>query len=283
MHWNAEQILWATVLAAHLVLLVVLLGKDRSSRFPWFTVATAFSAVHLIVDHLLNGKLTTVAFYWQSYSAILVSSVLAVLVLAELARRVFSSGKAGLILKPKGWAGWIMLLAGLTAVAVWFWGPWPSLAALKAQPQELPLLLTVLTAIKSQLFVGLLTVEVGLLMRIFGKRFGFGWKSHPEQIALGLSTYALGYLAVLATTDIIKHTVHLTSRAQYDHIVKLFERLDDARFALWLLVLIWWCVWLWRDDPDGSATSGAAEGAPVLAGPPTLEGEATTDEADSIS
>ncbi len=34
MHWNIEQIIWALVLAAHLVLLVVLLGRDqRASRF----------------------------------------------------------------------------------------------------------------------------------------------------------------------------------------------------------------------------------------------------------
>ena len=35
MHWNIEQILWAFVLAAHLVLLIVLMGRDRIRRFPF--------------------------------------------------------------------------------------------------------------------------------------------------------------------------------------------------------------------------------------------------------
>src|ERR1700679_617163 len=101
MHLTVEQIVWALVLTGHLVLLVVLLGRDRISRFPWFTAAITVSTVHLIADHLLHGKLTSLAFYWQTYSAILLESILGILVLVELTRRVFSSGKAGLILKPK--------------------------------------------------------------------------------------------------------------------------------------------------------------------------------------
>src|ERR1700678_1988485 len=101
MHLTVEEILWALVLAGHLILLVVLLGRDRASRFPWLTAAIAVSAVHLIADHLLHGKLTTIAFYWQSYGAILLVSILGLLVLVELARRVFSNCKSGLILNTK--------------------------------------------------------------------------------------------------------------------------------------------------------------------------------------
>lgn len=277
MHLNLEQILWALVLAAHLVLLVVLLGRDRSSRFPWFTAAIGLSSAHLIADHLLSGKLTTIAFYWQSYSAVLIGSILSFLVLVELARAVFASGKAGLKLTARAWAGWTLVLVILAGNAVWFWGPWPSMAALKGNPQQLPILLLVLSGIKSELFVALVAVMLGLLLRIFGKRFGFGWRSHPEQIALGLSTYSLGFLAVLATTDIIKHTVHLTSREQYDHIVRIFAKLDNARFALWAVVLIWWSVWLWLDEPGepGASGSGAApQEEPARTGPnPSLEAE----------
>jgi hypothetical protein len=271
MHWNFEQVLWALVLAAHLVLLIVLLGRDRSSRFPWFTAAIGFSAVHLIADHLLHGKLTTLAFYWQSYTAILVDTILGLLVLIELCRRVFSSGKAGRILNARGWLGWILVTGCIAVSAVWFWGPWPAWKALTQEPKQLPLLLVVLTAMKGQLFLSIVTVEIGLLLRIFGKRFGYGWRSHAQQIALGLSTYALGFLAVQITTDIMKRHLHLTSREQYEHIVRLFSNLDNGRFALWFLVLAWWIVWLWRDDPDDPSHAGGALEAvedPVLAGPP---------------
>ena len=130
MHWNFEQILWALVLAAHLVLLIVLLGRDRSSRFPWFTAAIGFSTVHLIADHLLHGKLTTLAFYWQTYTAILVETILGLLVLSEVCRRILSSGKSGRILNAKGWLGWILVTGSIAIGAGWAWGPWPAWKAL---------------------------------------------------------------------------------------------------------------------------------------------------------
>lgn len=268
MHWNTEQILWVLVLAAHLVLLIVLLGRDRTGRFPWFSAAIALSTVHLIADHLLNGKLTTLAFYWQTYSVVLVESILGIFVLIELARHVFANCKAPILLNYKGWLGWTMVTVGVALGAIWLWGPWPTWKALNAEPKQLPLLLVVLTAMKSLHLLAILTVEVALLLRIFGKRFGSGWRSHDQQIALGLSTYALGFLAVQATTDIIKRTVHLTSRDQYEHIVRLFSNLDNGRFALWILVLIWWIVWLWRNEPgETSASSVSVSESSALAEP----------------
>ena len=272
MHLNVEQILWALVLAAHLILLVVLLGRDRTSRFRWFTAAIALSTVHLIADHLLHGKLTSLAFYWQTYTTVLLDSILAIFVLIELTGHVFSECKTGIVLNSKGWLGWTLVTIGLAIGAVWLWGPWPTWQALSAEPKQMPLLLVVLTALKSQLFVAIVTVEVALLLRIFGKRFGSGWKSHDQQIALGLSTYALGFLVVQATTDTIKRTVHLSSRDQYEHIVRLFSNLDNGRFALWLLVILWWIFWLWRDEPGSDATL-AAVSLPVTADPPRLEAE----------
>ena len=270
MHWNTEQILWACVLAAHLALLIVLLGRDRAGRFRWFTAAIALSTVHLIADHLLHGKLTTIAFYWQSYTANILETVLGVLVLVELCRHVFSSGKAGKILKARGWLGGILITVLIALVATFFWGPWPSWQAMNADPKQLPLLLDVLIAIKGQLFLGVLTVEIGLVLRIFGRRFGYGWRSHDQQIALGLSTISLAFLAVQATTDIIKRTVHLTTRDQYEHIVRIFTNLDNGRFAIWFLALVWWIVWLWRDEP-GAAPAAELVGVPVLSGPRPLD------------
>lgn len=270
MHWNIEQILWALVLAAHLVLLVVLLGRDRMSRFPWFSGAIALSTVHLIADHLLHGKLTTIAFYWQSYTGVLLDAIVGLMVLIELTRSVFANCKAGVILIAKGWLGWTLVTGGVAVGAVWLWGPWPEWRAITAEPKQTPLLLVVLAALKFQLFLAILTVEVGLLMRIFGRRFGSRFTSHAQQIMLGLSTYALGFLAVQSTTDIMKRTVHLTSRADYEHIVKLFNNMDNARFALWFVVLVWWIVWLWREEP-GPAFRLTTDVVPVEPAPADLE------------
>jgi hypothetical protein len=255
MHFNVEQILWALVLAAHLVLLIVLLGRDRTARFPWFTAAIAISAVRLIADHLLHGKLTAIAFYWQTYSLGLAASIIGLLVLAELARRVFSSGRAGLILKPKGWIGWGLVMFVSAVLVLWQWGPWPSWKALNAEPALLPLRLVWLTDLKFEIFLGVLTIETMLLLFLFGRRFGFPGTSHPQQIALGLSTSVIAQFTVQATSTSIQKSVHLTSQDQYDHIVKLLTNLDNGRFALWFLVIVWWTFWMWRDDPTWAAPS----------------------------
>jgi hypothetical protein len=263
MHWNFEQILWAMLLAAHLVLLIVLLGRDRASRWPWFTASISLSAVRVLADHLLHGKLTAVAFYWQSYSLAVVGSILQALVLVELTRRVFSSGRGGVILKAKGWLGGVMLSVAVAVAVVWVWGPWPSWQALNAQPALLPLRLVWLSALKLDLLVAVLSVVVMLLVNLFGGQFDFGWKTHARQIALGLSTIAISQYTVEGISQaIIRQSAHLTSRDQVDRVVHLLTNLDQGRTAIWLLALVWWMVWLWRDEPS--------TGNPVLLPEPTL-------------
>jgi len=287
MHWNTEQIIWACVLAAHLILLIVLLGRDRISRFPWFTAAITLSVISLLVDHLLNGKLTSMVFYWQSFSAMILAAIFTIFVLIELARRVFSSGRKGLILKANGWLGWGFVSVTVAAAAVWAWGPWPSLAQLNAQPSIRGILIMQLVASKSQLFTALLTVEVALLLSLFARRFGFGWRSHPRQIALGLSTNALCILILQVITDLIKRNLHFHSRQEMadgiKHLERLFTNLDNARFALWALVLLWWIYWLWRDEPGQPPANLPAEVlVPIGPGPLQAQAipEATGEETD---
>src|ERR1700761_7008201 len=162
MHLNIEQILWAMVLAAHLLLLIVMMGRERIARFRWFFAWITLSAATLVANHMLHGKLTTVAFYWQTYSALVIESILGVMVLLELARQIFSSGRAGLIVKANGWIGWTMVTVAIAAAAVWAWGPWPSKAALQAEKDQLPLLIVILIGMKGQLLVSILMVEVAL-------------------------------------------------------------------------------------------------------------------------
>jgi hypothetical protein len=290
MHFNLEQVLWALVLAGHLILLIVLLGRDRIARFPWFSAMIMVSAIRLIADHLLHDKLATASFYWQNYVGILVSAVITILALIEVGRQVYASGKAGRILKARGWVGWSMVMLAIGLAIVWAWGrPWPTWAAMRAEPAEFPILLTAFTAVKLMLLVNLITVMAGLLMGIFGKRFGAGWKSHAQQVMLGLSTNAAAIVAVEAIQDIIRRNVHFTadmSREARNQIVvrltHLFSHLDNASKTLWLVVLLWWIYWLWRDEPGGTNPDPASVEVPVLAGPPSdglsAEAEIPPDE-----
>ena len=229
MHLTLEQILWALVLAAHLVLLVVLLGRDRTRRFSWFTAFTMLSTLRLLADHLLQGKLSTFAFYWQSYALLIAASLFLLGVLIELSRLTFGRGcTTGKQLSPLAWQGWTLLLLAIAFTALILWGPWPDLKAMQANRQAYPLLITVIVALKSELFASMLTILTGLVMMLFGGRFGNGFRSHAVQIIIGLSTVAVARLTVEGITDTIKVTHKITDRTDYQRILHLYTQLDNA-------------------------------------------------------
>ena len=270
MHFTIEQTLWAILLAAHLTLLIVLMGRERAARFRWFTAYMALNTIILIANHMLHGKLTTVAFYWQSYSLLALTSIVGIFMLAELAKQIFSTGKSGLIVKPNAYLGWGCILFALSAAAVWAWGPWPTLQALQAEPTQLRLLIVILIGMKGQLGVMILTVLVAFVLRLFGKRFGADWRSHPQQIALGLSTSALAFLAVQGINDALSRTLHPKTREEYTRAVHLISRIENARTVIWTLAIVWITFWLWRDEPGAPAQTDSAA-VPVGTGPITLE------------
>jgi len=90
-NFTAVQILWTLTFAAHLVLLVVLLGRDRARRFPWFTTAIALVALRLIASRLLFGRLPQLTLGAIFVILADVSAVVSFLVLVELARKVFAT------------------------------------------------------------------------------------------------------------------------------------------------------------------------------------------------
>ena len=56
-HFSAAEILWTLTFAAMLVLLVVLLGRDRIRRFPIFTSSIVLVGLNMLADKLLTHRL----------------------------------------------------------------------------------------------------------------------------------------------------------------------------------------------------------------------------------
>jgi hypothetical protein len=247
MHFNfaftAIQVLWTLTFAAHLVLLVVLLGRDRARRFPWFTTGIVLVALRLVSSRLLYGRLPSIAM-----SAIFIvladlSAIAGLLVVLELARRAF--GRA----QRRTWILWTLVLVALGGGVLGGWGPWPAWKSLAVDSPLAVLGLMQLLAQKTGLLVDVLTVALGLLVVLFGRRYGAGWRSHAQQIVIGLSTASLGQLAVQIIWQIIARTASPHSQAEYERIVGLREKLFNANSFVYLAVLIWWIACLWMDEP----------------------------------
>lgn len=250
MHLNfaftAIQVLWTLTFAAHLVLLVVLLGRDRARRFPWFTTAIMLVALRLVASRLLYGRLPA-----MTMSAIFIiladlSAVAGLLVVVEVARRAF--GRA----QRRAWIVGTLVLIAMGCGVLAGWGPWPSWKSLTPDTPLAVLGIMQLLAQKSGLLVDVLTVSLGLLVLLFGRRYGAGWRSHAQQIVIGLSTASLAQLAVQVIWQIVARTAAPHSQAEYMRIVGLREKMFNANSAVYLAVLIWWIVCLWLDEPGAA-------------------------------
>lgn len=269
MHFNfdfsAAQVLWTLTFAALLVLLVVLLGRDRAHRFPWFTASIALMGVLLLTTQVLLSKVSrftgTEIFLVLSNLEVAVS----LLVLVELARRTF---------RGMGRLGWIigtLVIVAVGAAVLAFWGPWPAWKTMTAASELATIRLMDLAVDKGMLFSSVVTVELGLLIALLGRRYGAGWHSHVQRIAIGLSTAALAQLALRGSLQAISTQTHIHSQAEYERVMDLREKIIHGNNAVYLCVLAWFIASMWFGEPG---TAGATEAEPEPA-----EGDGESDSA----
>jgi hypothetical protein len=245
--FSARQILWTLTFASQLVLLVVLLGRDRARRYPWFTASIALVALGLMAEVLLSGRMAMLTLQEIFLTLSLVSVLVSLMVAVEVARRAFADAP-----RPM----WITNTAGLVLVAVGVltvWGPWPVWKQMALNTLLGKLRLMQLATEKGDTLVSLLTVGLGLLVVIFGRNFKAGWRSHTQMIAIGLMTVAIASLTVQGTVQHIIRTAHPHDRQEYERIVSLVANLLNAHKAVYVAALVWWIAWLWRDEPGATA------------------------------
>jgi hypothetical protein len=170
-------------------------------------------------------------------------------VVLEMARRAFGR------VSHRVWIAWILVLAFLGAVVLAKWGVWPAWESIAFDTPLARLGMMQLVAQKLGLLADVLTIALALLVVLFGRRYGAGWRSHVQQILIGLSTASLAQLAAQTIWQVITKTAAPHSMAEYERIMGLREKLFNANSVVYLLVLIWWIVCLWIDEP---ATAPAA-------------------------
>jgi hypothetical protein len=243
-----ERIIWTLTFAAQLVLLVVLVGRDRARRYPWFTAGIALLTLRMMAEVLLNGRMAR--FPLQEFLITLadLAVIVGLLVLVEMARRAFAGIQRSVWIVNT--AGLLLLSGGLLTVL----GPWPVWKQLPWGTPMITLYLMRLAAQKGELLVALLTVGLGVLVFIFGRHYKAGWRSHTQQIVIGLFAVAVSLLAVEV---VVLRTFHFT-QAEQASVMRLRLSFAFAHQLMSLAAQVWWIAWLWRDEP-GAATVAATE------------------------
>ena len=248
------QVLWTLTFAAHLVLIVVLMGRDRVARYPWFTASVVLVAFRLLTSRLLFGRLPQMTMATFFIIVADVGAFLSLMVVLEIARKAF-----GGVRRPT----WVVSALGVLvvgALVLRFWGPWPAWKTVVSAP---PLQFLQLIAQKASLLADVETIVVGLLVVTFGYRFKAGWRSHTQRIVIGLSTASIAQLSIQAIWQTIAKTAVAHSMAEYSHILDVRDRLFNTNSAVYILVLIWWIVTLWKDEP-GAPVKATAQLEPEL-------------------
>ena len=181
------------------------------------------------------------------------ASIIAFLVVVEIARRPSQA---------PGASAWIVATLIVLAVAAWSlakWGPWPSVKdALRRLARSRCCALMQLFAQKADLLADLLIVQLGLLVVLFGRRFKAGWRSHTQQIVIGLSTASIAQLAVRVIWQQIALHTTIHSQAEYRAVMGLQEKIYNANNVVYLAVLVWWIVCLWFDEPGSDCAEACA-------------------------
>ena len=253
MHFNfgftTIQILWTLTFAALLVLLVVLLGRDRARRYPWFTTWIILIALQRLMSKLLFGRMPQLTLAEIFIPLAIVVAIAGLLVLIEIARSAFRG------VERRIWIGWTLMLAAAAAYVLYAWGPWPDRRTLTFDSKLAVLRMMGLVAQKGEMLVGLLAVGLGVLVVLFGRRFKAGWRSHTQQIAIGLSTATMAQLTVQRVWQTILMNAIPKTEAEFVRIMGLREKLFNAYGALYVAVLVWWIVWLWMDEPGAAVAA----------------------------
>lgn len=263
MHFNfdfsASQILWTLTFAALLVLLVVLLGRDRARRFPWFTASIAMMGLLLLTTELMLPKFSRITGTLIFLALSDLDVLIVLMVVVEVARRAFRG------VGQLGWMIGTLALLCVAAAVLAFWGPWPSWSTVTATSELATIRLMDMIVDKGNLFTGVLTIGLGVLVTLFGRRYGGGWHSHAQRIAIGLSTASLAQLTLRGTLQAIGMHTHIQTQADYERLVGLRDKLIHANNVLYLCVMAWWIACLWVDEPGAaSVAEGEADslGAP---------------------
>ena len=266
-HFTAVQVLWTLTFASLLVLLVVLYGRDRARRFPWFTTSIVFVALRLLTNRLLHDRLPPVTMAAVAVSLADIAAFVSLIVIVEMARHAFRRAST------RAWLAWSLGLVAAAGVVMWKWGPWPQWKTIAFDTTIARLQFMQFVSVKVGLLADLLVVALTLLVVAVGHRYGAGWRSHVQRILIGISTASLSQMSAQVIWQTIARHTTPHSQAEYQRVMGIQDKMLNANSAVYVLVVIWWIICLWRDEP-GTADTALVSGHPVPADASSAEDSA---------
>lgn len=213
--------LWAAGPLLNAALVCVLCLRRRLRAFPVLTSWCVFTIVSAVALFFIFRDASHQAYAVSYWIVDALDSLLQIGVIAEVAHVVFSPlrQKRGLQLFPV-----IVIAAAISFVIVWWIQP---VSATQAGVWE----------IRGDLFVSLMVSEIFGIVLVMSQRQGLHWRSHVMSIGYGLMIWAI--------FGLVLGLLH-GYWGRHEHYVGV----EHVRMLVYLTILLYWMVALWRDEPE---------------------------------
>ena len=221
-----DLLLWATGLMAHIILLCVLVVRQRLRAFPIFTTLIVTNICRTAALALVEVLGNRTEYFYTYWSFGLLDTILQLLVVYEMYSCTF---------RPLGiWApdvrdAFTGLLLVTTAVAA-------TLTRL-AEPQVR--LWVQIVVIKSNFFSSVCLSELFVAMLALSVKTGLPSRTHVARISQGLGVYS--------AIDVLIETSHNYFGVGRD--TQIYTLLSHFRMYAYLFCVAYWIVTLWRNAP----------------------------------
>jgi hypothetical protein len=224
-----QHLIWTAGFLGHLLLLGVLIVRGRAQRFPFFTLLILFYLLRSLTILLLLGHLAPPGLHLAS----LVFDVTDLLLECAVLTQLVFAGLTPLdtlhrVLLP-------LLLVASAALVVTHLVP-----VSHYYTRAAPLLL--------HYYLAVFMLEWALVLFFLLRSLGLTWHSHVAAITFGFGVYSA---ALLFAGGYFSNGRELREYVFFSYF----------RIAIYLLVVLWWIVTLWRPDPSQESKRGSASGS----------------------
>lgn len=220
-----DTALWAAGPLLNAALFSVLCLRRRLRTFPVLASLCLFNVLSAIALFFIYGQAshhTYAIAYWMVEG---LDAFFQIGVVAEVARIVFlPRGPLG---RKETWLTSLITIGVLAFAIVWWIHP---TSPTRAGVWE----------IRGDLFTSLIVSGMFTLVLLMSQRLGFHWRSHVMSIGYGLMVWAVFTLIIGLLHGYLGRSSH-------------YLGIEHARMMVYLSILSYWIIALWRDEPEKGA------------------------------
>lgn len=219
-----DRLFWGASLLGHIVLLAVIVVRQRGRVFPVFTAFVTANIGRTLVLFSILQRGSKATYFYTYWSWAVVDALIQLMVIRELTAKVFLPRGSWVTGTPALISRW---LAAIVVIAIMM-----TILAKPDTPEFAQMIIIKFNFFTSVLVSGFI---VGIV--VIASQNGLPLGTHVGKLALGLGTYTLAGVLIEAA-----HTYFGLKRGTAVYVL-----LSHMRIGLYVLCLLYWTIALWGE------------------------------------